>query len=383
MKFFSNSAINRLYAHAGLQSFAFNSGSVFSYVFLVKAGISVPVVFCIIAAVILLRLALRPLLLPIVIKFGLRNGLILGTLLDASSFLLLGQVEDLGAWLVGYMVVSSCGTAFYWTSYHASVTEAGDAEHRGSQVSVREALVAITGIVAPLFGGIMLTVFGPVHAFAATFLIYSSAALPILSVPRMMIVRDGVAALGARRFAFGLAFSDGLVAAAGNFVWRIVLFQTLGESFNTYGGALAIAGVAGAVIGLVAGRLIDLGHHKWSLQIGVALMVGTVLAQVLGFAAPWSAVGANMLWAVAGPLYMSAIMAPLYNVGQKSGCSYRFNVAAENGFDCGSGLGVLAAAGIVWAGFGYSAVLAIGLLGCAGVYAILRGRDGAGVKLVK
>lgn len=75
MRFFDNSSINRLYLHSGLQGFAFNGGAVFSYVYLLKAGIANYLVFFTIAVVILLRLALRLALLPIVHRIGLRNGL--------------------------------------------------------------------------------------------------------------------------------------------------------------------------------------------------------------------------------------------------------------------------------------------------------------------
>jgi MFS transporter, DHA1 family, inner membrane transport protein len=381
MKFFANTSINRLYVHSGLQSFAFNGGAVFSYVYLLKAGIAAHVVFLIIAAVILVRLLLRLALLPIVHRIGLRNGLILGTLIDASSFLLLGQVHGPGAWLYSYMLLSSCGTAFYWTCYHACVTRLGDAEHRGAQVSAREAIFAITGIVGPLFGGFMLTFFGPVYAFLSTFIVYALAVVPMLGAPRMNVEPEAKLSTEARNFASILAFSDGLVAASVNFGWRIVLFQTLGESFQNYGGALATAGLAGAVVGLVGGRLIDLGHHKRSVQIGLAIMSVTILMEAFGYATPWIAVAANMIGAVAGPIYMSAIMAPLYNVGQSSACAFRFNVVAENGFDCGAGLGALLAAVLVWSGFGYTWLLLVGLLGCLGIHLLLHNRDKYGLRV--
>ncbi len=372
MRFFDNSSINRLYLHSGLQSFAFNGGAVFSFVYLLKAGIAAHWVFFTIAVVVLLRLLVRMALLPIVHRIGLRTGLILGTLIDASSFLLLGQVHGPGAWLIAFMLLSSCGQAFYWTCYHACVTRLGDAEHRGAQVSAREAIFAITGIIAPLSGAFMLTIFGPVYAFACTAFIYALAAIPMLGAPHMDIEPEAKLSREARNFAASLAFSDSLVAAAVNFGWRIILFQTLGESFNNYGSALAVAGLAGAVMGLIGGRLIDIGHHKRSVQIGLTIMVCTILAEIFGYASPWSAVAANMIGAVAIPIYMSAIMAPFYNVGQNSACAFRFNVVAENGFDCGAGLSALAAGFLTWAGLGYSWPLTMGLIGCLGIYMVLR-----------
>jgi MFS transporter, DHA1 family, inner membrane transport protein len=381
MGFFNNSGVNRIYMHAGLQSFAFNAGGAFISVYLLKAGLALPLVLLTSAATILLRLPLRIGVVRVVKRIGLRNGLMLGTVVDASGFLLLAQVHDVSIWLVAYVLVSSLGTAFYWTCYHASMARLGDAENRGAQVSAREAIFAITGIVAPFCGGLFLTFLGPFAAFAATALINAAAALPLIGTDAMPIEPEVEISADAKFFAFGLAGSDGVVAAAVNFSWRIILFKTLGESFGNYGNTLAVAGLFGAIMGLGMGRLIDKGHHHRSVLIGLSVMVCTVLAEAFGYAHGWSAVAANMIGAVANPLYISAIMAPFYNLGKTSGCTLRFNAAGENGFDTGAGLGCSAIALLIWLGFSYEWPMLIGLVGCAGVYMMLRNRQSDGTRL--
>jgi len=175
-----------------------------------------------------------------------------------------------------------------------------------------------------------------------------------------------------KHFAFGLAFSDGIVASAVNFIWRIILFQTLGESFQAYGGALAVAGIFGAVMGLGVGRMIDLGHHRRSVQIGMAVMSCTILADAFGYHSGWSAIAANMIGAAAGPLYMSAIMTPFYTAGKASSCTLRFNIIGENGFDSGAALGALVAAFFLWMGLEPFWPLLLGLAGIVAEYFILR-----------
>lgn len=372
MRFFQNTAINQIYMHTGLQSFAFNSGSAFVFVYLLKEGVALPVVFLTIAMMILARLIFRMAVVPVVKAVGLRNGLMLGTAIEALGFLFLAPVHGVGLWLIAYVAIAACGTAFYWTCYHACVARLGDAEHRGAQVSAREAIFALTGIIGPVFGGFVLTVFGPFYAFAAAAIFNALAIIPLIKIPRMAILPEAQISRDAKIFALGMAFSDGVVALAVNFGWRIVLFITLGESFNAFAGAITAASLAGAIMGLGVGRLIDLGHHTRSVQIGLAFMIGTILAEAFGYGTVWGAVAANMIGAVAGPLYMSAIMAPLYNVGKASACTFRFNVAAENGFDSGAGFGCLLAAGLVYAGLSFFWLLMMGLFGCAGVYLILR-----------
>lgn len=372
MKFFSNNAINHVYMHSGLQSLAYNSGGVFIYVYLLKAGFAPYLALAVLASVLLLRLLLRLIVRPVIMRIGLRNGIILGTSIDAVGYLLLGHVDGLGPLLLLYSFISSLGTTFYWTCYHASVAKLGDEEHRGSQVSAREAIFAITGIVGPILGGLMLTFFGPVYAFALTAFINAAGIIPLLGVPRLDISPETMLPRNIKLFAFGLAFSDGMVAAAVNLIWRIVLFQTLGESFETYGGALAVAGIFGALMGLGVGRMIDLGHHKRSVQIGLAIMTATILAMAFGYHGAWTAVAANMIGAVAGPLYMSAIMTPFYNVGKASPCTLRFNTAGENGFDSGAALGCVLAALFLWAGLQPFWPILIGLAGITGEFFILR-----------
>jgi DHA1 family inner membrane transport protein len=372
MGFFKNSDINRVYIHAGLQSLAYGSGGVFVYAYLLKAGIPAPFVLLAIAGIMVFRLVFRLALVPIVRRIGLRNALIFGTITDAASYLLLPFVKGADGWLLAYIAAASFGTTFYWTCYHGFVARQGDQEHRGAQVSAREAIAAATGIIGPLLGGLALTYLGPVHAFAATAVVNALACIPLLGADRLPIPDQAKLSTAERRFAFAVTFSDGIVAAAANFVWRIALFQTLGESFETFGGAVALASLLGAAMGLGVGRLIDQGHHQRSLIVGIAAMTLAVITMVFGFGSVWTAIAANLAGAVALPLYISAIMAPYYNAGQDSACSFRFNVTGENGFDTGALVGSLIAALLLWAGLDYRLPLAVGIAGCCTIYIILR-----------
>ncbi|MDP8997944.1 MAG: MFS transporter [Pseudomonadota bacterium] len=371
MRFFDNSAINRIYLHSALQSMASNAGGVFVYIYLLKAGLTLPLVFLTIGCLMVSRIVIRFCVVPVIKRIGLRNGVILGTLVEGVSYLMLAHVDGLGVWLVGYISVASLGTAFYWTCYHAIVARQGDVEKRGAQVSAREAIFAVTAIIGPLFGGLVLTFEGPFWAFAFAAVFCAFSTLPLLSSERLSVEPEAQLDPHSRFYASGLAFSDGLVAASVNFMWRIFLFQTLGESFENFGGALAVAGLCGAFMGLVAGRVFDLGHHKRSLQMGALAGACVVIAQVLGYHTVWSAILATIISAIGLPLYMSALMSPFYNLAKASACSFRFSVAGENGFDSGAGLGCAAAALFSWLELPATWPLLIGLFGCVNIYILL------------
>nr|QQZ51749.1 hypothetical protein JKL49_13100 [Phenylobacterium glaciei] len=86
MAFLRNDAINRVNLHSGVQALAQGAGSIFFFVLLLKAGVSVPHALLAQAAIVTGRFILRPLALPVAIRFGLKPLLIAGTLMLALRF---------------------------------------------------------------------------------------------------------------------------------------------------------------------------------------------------------------------------------------------------------------------------------------------------------
>lgn len=160
MSYLGNDAINRVTLHSTVQALAQGAGGVFVFVYLLKAGVAIPLVLCALAGMSLGRFAMRPVMLSVARRHGLRATLMLGTVLEAAIFPLLPSVHGPGVMLLIVIGVSALGSVLYWTSLHAYFAALGDAEHRGRQVGVRAAAIAVTNIVAPWFGGWALTALG-------------------------------------------------------------------------------------------------------------------------------------------------------------------------------------------------------------------------------
>ncbi len=374
MQLFDNNAINRAYLHSALQILAEYSGGVFIYVYLLKAGISVALVFCTIAAWCIGRLVLRQMVVPAAKRFGLRNCLVFGTVVDGIDYLILGQVHEPSSMLIAYILCSSFGNCFYWTCYHSMVAMLGNAEKRGAQVSAIGFIIALNSIIGPLLGGFLLVHAGTSYGFLGAALLQFLSLIPLLKMTNVEIAKTATVESGALRRARRIYFADGVTTASGYFIWAVALFQTLGESFTSYGAALAVAGLAGAIMSLGVGRLIDIGHFSKAHQIAYGFTAMALIVKALGFSQPWSAVAANAIGAIAAPLYWSAMMSNVYNLAQSSSCPLRFQVAAEGAWDMGLALGCLIAAALMWAGFGYFAPLAFGLFGCAAGYILLQSK---------
>ena len=373
MRFFDNSAINRTYMHSALQILAEYTGGVFVFVYLLKAGFSVAVVFCALAGWSIGRLILRGAVLPAALKFGLRNCLIFGTAVDALGYLVLGQIHEPGPLLVGYILTSAFGNCFYWTCYHALVATLGNAEKRGSQVSALAAIAALNSILGPLMGGFLLVHAGAFYGFLVAALLQAASIVPLLTIQNLQVAPHATVDAQALKNARRIYFADGIINASAYFIWVIALFRTLGEHFDSFGQALALAGLVGAAMSLGVGRLIDLGHKKRAQQIAYMIMAVSILVKSLAFVHPLSAVLANALGAVAGPLYWSAMMSRVYNLGQASACPLRFQVAGEGAWDLGTAVGCLLAAGLLHLGFGFFVPLVFGVAACAfGYFAIAK-----------
>jgi hypothetical protein len=362
---FRNSALNRINLHYAIQTLAQGAGGLFILVFLLKAGVSVPVALAFEAAIVALRFAIRPWILPLVLGIGLRRTLILGTLAMGLQYALLPLVKGLDAAMAAVCVSAAIGNVLYWTTYHAYFARLGASAERGGQIGLREAIVAIVGIVAPLLGGGALVMLGSWPAFIMVTLIQLSAALPLLGGPEVPVVRTTAWRMKQARQAIVLVAGDGWMAAGYHFAWQAALFTTLGQSFSAYGGAMALAALVGAVLGLLLGRSIDQGFGRRSVIFAYGIMAGVILLRSLSLDLPWLAVFANAAGALAVALVSPTLMTPVYNMSTATPCSVRFHIATEGGWDTGQFFGCLLAAGLVWLGAPLSVAILLALPGAA------------------
>ncbi|HEY3888882.1 MAG TPA: MFS transporter [Caulobacteraceae bacterium] len=351
MSFLRNDAINRVNLHSAVQALAQASGGVFFLVFLLRAGVSVPIVLTAQAAIQAVRFVVRPAILPLAKRWGLKPLLLLGAIGLALQYPLLAEVHGVGGGLALLCAVTALGEVFYWPTYNAYFAALGDAEHRGQQIGAREALTAVAGIIAPLLGAGMLVTLGPRPMFAAVGLVQVLSVLPLIGAPNVAVRRVAPGALLAARLGAMLFAIDGWFDASFLFVWQIALFVSLGESFSAYGGAMALAGLAAAGFGLFLGRHVDAGHGARAVVIAYGVTAVVVLLRAASLGSPWLAVAANALGALLGSLMLPAGSA-ISNLAKASPCPMRFYIASEGAWDVGGVFGCLVAAAL--AAFGVS-----------------------------
>jgi len=360
MAFFRNRTVNLLNIHYGIFSLVMSGGGAFYAVFLLKSGVPVRVVFATLAAINMGRFLIRPMVPALAARFGLKPLLIAGTLVGALQYVFLARVDGIGPWLFALIGISSVGDALYWTTYHAYFASLGDEEHRGHQISAREALAQLVGIVGPLATGWALTVYGPKIAFGASSVLMLAAALPFLGTPNVMVAKSAPGAFKAAQPGILLFMADGWISAGFYWAWQIALFVTLGQSFTAFGGAMALAALVGAASGMVLGRLIDAGHGTRAVYLAMGIFAATTAFRLASAGHPALAVAAN---AFVTCLYMPTMMTPVYNLAKQAPCTLRFHVATEGGWDAGASAACLLASGLMFFGAPLSVALALSFIG--------------------
>lgn len=371
MSFFANGAINRVNLHAAIQAFARGMGGVFFFVALLRAGVTIPEALIAQTGILALRFLLRPAVLPLAIRFGVKPLLIAGALGLSLQYLALGAVEGVGPGLILVCAAAAVGEVLYWLSYNTYFSAVGDAEHRGHQIGAREAMVALASVIAPLIGASLLLTIGAQGTFAIVALVQVMAALPLFAVPNYHIAAKAQGAATAGRLGFLFGAADGVFDASFFFVWQIALFVSLKESVAGYGGAMALAGLAGAVFSVLLGRSVDRGHGARAALLGYDFAGLIVCLQAASFGSAAFAVFAHTLGALAMPLLIPPLVAATSNLAKASPCPFRFHMATEGGWDVGCGLGCLAAAAIALSGASLALALLMGLPSALAGYHLL------------
>ncbi|MCA3386622.1 MAG: hypothetical protein IM662_08255 [Phenylobacterium sp.] len=371
MAFFRNDHVNLLNLHHSIQALAASGGGAFLGAFLLRQGLPLPIVLLSLATILLGRFILRPWVLWPARRWGLKPLVIAGTILCALQYPILPHVHGPGWALAAFILVSAVGETLYWTTYHAYYAALGDEEDRGQQIGVREAAVALVGIGAPLLTAWGLMTLGPSWAFGATALVLLLAALPLLHTPNVTVQDSAPSAFPSAWPAVLMFAADGALQAGLFLVWPLVLFKALGENFTAYGGAMAVAALAGAACGLWLGRTIDMGHGVRAVWVFAGMVLLVALFRIASQDNPYLAIAANTLGALLPAVYAPTLMTAIYNQAKSSPCVMRFNIATEGGADIGSASGCIAAAGIIAIGAPASAGVGVALIGLPFLVALL------------
>jgi MFS family permease len=343
MAFLSNKSVNLANLHSMTHSMALSVAGMFFVAFLLKAGVRPHHVLLVVAATLAARMALRPLSLATIRRVGMRRTMMLGTVLNAAQFVPLGLADGLGPAVWVWALSSALADIFYWLPYHAYFACIGDAEHRGKQLGVRQALSAVCDVLGPVTGGLLVSHCGVWASLAVGATVSLAGLWPLLHLPDVDAGPPVRPRLWSPRPGANLFFADAWIAAGTVFAWQIVLFHTMNDDFTALGLVASAAGVVTVLTNLTVGKLVDRGHGMTINRLSMAVFAASLVVRVVAVDATTATV-ATLINAFVLCLYIPSLMAEVYNRAKASESALAFHFEAEGAWDMGGILGCLLAA---------------------------------------
>ncbi len=162
------------------------------------------------------------------------------------------------------------------------------------------------------------------------------------------------------------------MAAGWIITWQVALFLTLGENYLAFGGAMALAALAGAGAGLALGAYVDRGRGAAMATAATGFLAVVIALRAGSVGAPALAISANALGALAACLLVPVQMTPVYTIAKSAPCPLRFQLFCEAGWDAGGASGLLFCALLLSLGAPLGAAVAAGMPGAAAIFYLLR-----------
>jgi hypothetical protein len=223
-------------------------------------------------------------------------------------------------------------------------------------------LSAAAAVIGPALGGIMLTAAGPWAAFGMAAAIEAAAILPLIGIAEPPIERRPPGgSYAAARNGVLLFATDGWISGGSILAWAIIMFESLDNRFDTFGGTVAAAALAGAVAGWALGRFIDLGHARYAVLLSGTAGLANLVIKTLCNTDVITVVAVTIATTVIGGLYAPALYTAFYNEAKSGPCFLRFQIAAEAGWDIGAVAVSIGAAALLALGAPMQVAIALGV----------------------
>ena len=208
------------------------------------------------------------------IKGGFRKSMLLSNILEAVNLILLLFSKNNPWLLLPAAVIGGALVPFYWIPYHLIFIEDGKAKSFGKQISAVKILKEIAGMIAPLIGGLVISLFGFETLMVVVMFLVVASTFPIFLMEHHER-RFAPALKPMIRHFFGKGFRKDLIAYFGTgahnvgegIVWPIFLFAVIG-SFVGLGALTSGVTLVSLLIVWGLGRRVDKGNKRKMLKVG-------------------------------------------------------------------------------------------------------------------
>lgn len=200
---------------------------------------------------------------PLAAKFSARFGVKHSILLSIPLYLTsIGLLYGLNHFNISLIIISSllgASQAFYWMGMHLEFLRASDKKHRGEEVGKRIGFALITGMTAPFFGGLLISLFGFGLVFSfTTVMLISSALILFRSKDKHTSYNFSLrSVINKDHWKDSLFFvSEGTQVMAEGVIWPLFIFFILGSYLSLGLIGSLLSGIS-AILVVVFGKFSD------------------------------------------------------------------------------------------------------------------------------
>lgn len=367
--------LKELYLTMTMLNFALAAGMLFEPIYLYTIGFSLSQIMLYFFCVYVAYFFVMPLGAQFVKRYGFEHGIMVGCVFLVLYFVMLLLIPFHPLFVVLAITMLVIQKMFFWPGYHADFAFFSKAGERGREVGMVAILDALSYVLGPIAGGILIAAFGFGGLFVVMCVIILMSTVPLMTTkevfkPSSLPYHEPFIALASRenrRYLFGyMGFGEELVALA---VWPVFIFLTF-NNFVTTGAAITLSTLITSLAILYAGKLTDISGRKRVLRFSTFLLSLSWIARVFMRGAG-GVVFADFFSRTAKYLFAVPFFSGLYRHASETSV-----VRAVLFFEMGLTLGKIAAAGILAVIFfyvpnGWNAAFIIAAL-FSGLYFFLR-----------
>lgn len=265
--------LKELYASTAILTFAAAAIAIFEPIYFITIGFSLPQVLLFYGIVYIFYFFM----LPLGAKFARSRGYEHG-ILYSSPFLILYYLSlfaiPQSKIFIGVAILSfSIQKILYWPSFHADMARFGNTKERGRELGGIELLLAFVAILAPAFGGFVISLFGFKVLFAIISVFILASNIPLLLTPENFTpvpfsykdaMKDLLSKKNIPKFISRFGFGEQLLTAV---AWPIFIF-TIVPQFKKLGLIVSVTILFTSLVMLIVGRLTDTRYRSLLIRLG-------------------------------------------------------------------------------------------------------------------
>ncbi len=268
--------LRELYLSVGVMDFATSAVALFEPIYLYTRGYGIARILLFYAVVYLLYTVLLPVGGRIAARLGFEHAIFV------SQFFFIGYYLSLFAlpyapWLIFLSpLIFAIQKSLYWPAYHADFAIFSAREQRGREVSGLLTLNALTTVLGPIFGGLVLNFFGFGALFIIVSILFFVSTIPLLKLQEVydpkpftyqsywkLLWKPSHRRTGVAYWGYG----EELIALT---LWPILTFIAVSK-YSELGALIAISTLITSVVALLIGKIVDRYSQQSTLKVGAYL----------------------------------------------------------------------------------------------------------------